>query len=104
MIAEHSVAPQSMLQPERAVQERIVLLRRTQIEPDAPEATPRLQVRAGDVHVVVPDQAAAERGQIHQERRTDDRCPAYKIATPPVLSRARHRTPVRTSPGRRCGS
>jgi hypothetical protein len=63
VIAEHGIAPYAMFQPEGAVEERIILLRGAEIEPDAPETVQGTKIGAGHVHVVVPGQAAVEGGQ-----------------------------------------
>ena len=54
MIAGHRVPPESVLDPESAMQQRVVLLGRTQVKPDAPKALHRLQIGAGDVRRIVP--------------------------------------------------
>lgn len=41
VVAKHRVAPQSVLDPEGSVKDRIVLLRGPQVGPDAPEAMER---------------------------------------------------------------
>src|SRR5215469_4009711 len=58
-----------MLDPEHAVQKRIVLLGRAAVEPDAPEAVEGLQVGAGHVPGIVPQQSAFERRKISSEGR-----------------------------------
>ena len=71
VIAEHRIAPQSMLQPEGAVQQRVILLRGAEVEPDAPQTVQRLQVGPRDVHVVVPEQRAVQRGQVGDQGAGD---------------------------------
>lgn len=73
MIAQHSIAPQPVLHPKRAVQHWIILLGRTQIEPDTPQAVEGLQLRLGHMRVVVPEQAAVQGRPVgnhgHQEEQ-----------------------------------
>ena len=51
----------------------VVLLRRTEVEPDARQAMKGLQLRAGDVLVVVPQQPAVPRRLIRGERGNEKR-------------------------------
>ena len=60
MVAEYRVAPEPGLEPEGAVQERVVLLGGVEVEPDRPQAVPTPERGAGDVGIVVPDVAAGE--------------------------------------------
>jgi hypothetical protein len=69
-----------MLDPESAVQQWIVLLSGTQLEPDAPQTVERLQGWGRNVSVVIPNEAAAERGPVCQQSRKEDRCESDNIA------------------------
>ena len=69
MVAEERVSPQPMLEPERGVQQRIVLLRRADLGPDAPQTPKRTQVRRRDVAGVVPQRATVECRKIRDENR-----------------------------------
>ncbi len=68
MIADRRIAPKSVLNPKCAVQQRIILLSRTEFAPDAPETRPGAQRLPGHMSIVVPDQSTAERGKIGAER------------------------------------
>src|SRR5262245_13183727 len=66
-----------MFEPEGAVQQGIILLRCTNVEPNPVEAGGRLQLGLGDVRRVVPQGIAAEGGEIsdnkdQQDEREDD--------------------------------
>jgi len=78
MVAKHSVAPQAMFDPESAVEQRIVLLRGAQVEPDAPQPVQGLHGRRRDVGGVIPNQAAMERGPVCQGNREENRRPGGK--------------------------
>ena len=67
MVAHSRVAPQPVLDPERAVEDRIILLRGTELEPDPTEAGGGLQLGLGHVGVVVPEEAAVDRGVIGED-------------------------------------
>src|SRR5580692_5255736 len=56
-----------MLDPERAVQQRIILLGSAQLEPDAPQSVQRLQPRRSDVGIIIPKQAATKRWPVSQQ-------------------------------------
>src|SRR5579872_1027187 len=43
VITQNSIAPEAMLDPERRMQQRIILLRGSQLKPDAPQAMKRLK-------------------------------------------------------------
>src|SRR5579872_992758 len=45
VITQNSIAPEAMLDPERGMQQRIILMRGSQLKPDAPQAMKRLQRR-----------------------------------------------------------
>ena len=72
MVAEKCVPPEPMLQPERGVQQRIILLRRAQLGPDAPQAAERAQLGHRDVTEVVPERTAVQRRMVGDERRAED--------------------------------
>ena len=75
MVTEDRVAPKAVLQPEGRVEHRIVLLGGADVEPDASEAADRLQLRPGDVQVVVEKEPAAESREISEQRgRKKKRC------------------------------
>ena len=69
VIAQRGVAPQLVLDPEGGVQQRIILLRGPQVEPDAVQSVPRAQFGAGHVRVIVPDESAVPGRLICQEDR-----------------------------------
>ena len=58
VVADGVVAPQARLDPERGVEERIVLLGGAELEPDALEAVESAERGARDVRVVVPEKSA----------------------------------------------
>jgi hypothetical protein len=68
MVTHHRVAPQPMLHPERGVQQRIILLGRTHLAPDAFQACGRLHIRLGNVKIVVPEESATNGWQVRQQR------------------------------------
>jgi hypothetical protein len=68
VIAENAGAPEAMFDPERGVKERVVLLSRAEIKPDAPQPAERLQVRPGDVRRVVPEQRATKGWGVDDEQ------------------------------------
>ena len=49
VVAQDGIAPEAMLKPESAVKERVILLGRTQIEPDTPQAAEGAHGGGGDV-------------------------------------------------------
>ena len=73
VVAERVVAPERGARSRTRVRDRVVLLRRADIEPDRPEPVQRSQRRAGDVPVVVPQQAAVPGGVIGKEQRGEER-------------------------------
>ena len=77
-----------MLEPERAMQQRVILIRRTHFEPNAIEAPDRLQFRLGDVRIVVQEQTAVEGRPIDQEDRQQNKHQADRGEPPrPISSR-----------------
>src|SRR5262249_46792212 len=68
--------PQPVLEPKRGMQDRIILLRRADLEPDAAEAGERLQFGPRDVaRLIIPDEIAVQRGLINDERDERQREP-----------------------------
>src|SRR5688572_23712102 len=61
-----------MLDPERGMQQRIVLLRGANLRPDAPESVRRSQLREGDVTEVVPQRPAVNCRPVGGQRRDED--------------------------------
>src|SRR5436853_5125206 len=81
MIAERVIAPELRLEPEEAVEQRVILLSCSEFEPDTTQTVERAQVRPRDVGGVVPEHPAAETGPVDNERgdenpRDHDRCAA----------------------------
>src|SRR5580700_9243222 len=60
MIAENGVAPEPMLDPERGVEDGIILLHRPDFEPDPPQAMPGTQGAGGDVIAVIPKKTTVQ--------------------------------------------
>ncbi len=58
MITDDSVAPDAVLQPEGAVEQRIVLLGCAEVKPDAPEPFQRLHGGPREMSVVIPERTA----------------------------------------------
>src|ERR1039457_5135701 len=79
MVAEYCVAPKAMLHPERAVQQRIVLLGGSEVEPDAPEAVKGLEIRPRHVARIIPKEASVECRQVCHHGGTEDQCPRFGI-------------------------
>ena len=57
MVAERGVAPEAVLEPERGMQERVILLRGSGRGPNQPQSVQRAERGRGHVRVVVPDEA-----------------------------------------------
>src|SRR5579871_3805930 len=76
MITGGGRAPQAKLQPECAVQQRIILLGRSELRPDAPQSVEGVQRLRADVPIVVPQKSAAERGGIDEGGGAKNRKPA----------------------------
>src|SRR5690606_21477173 len=72
VVAERGIAPEFVFEPERGMEERVVLLGGADFEPDADEAAERLQVGAGDVAGVVPDEAGGKGGPVGDERGEEE--------------------------------
>src|SRR4051794_12274246 len=68
MVTEGRVAPEPVLDPKRAVEDRVILLRRREVRPDAREAGARLQLGRGEVGLIVPEAAAVEGRPVAAER------------------------------------
>src|SRR3954468_15435488 len=73
MVGKGRIAPYPMLDPEGRMRQRIVLLRCTEVEPDARQAMNRLKLGAGDVLVIVPQQPTVPGGLVRCERRKEKR-------------------------------
>jgi hypothetical protein len=71
VIPRSRVAPHPVLQPERAIEGRVVLLRGAGLEPDPPEAVKGPQARRGHMGIVVPDEAGVH--HVLVGRQGDDR-------------------------------
>src|SRR5579862_2005194 len=80
MVTGYGVAPQSMLEPEGGVEQRIVLLRCADLKPDTGEAGERLQFGRRDVRIVVPKDSAAQRRKIDQEEQEEQQGGQSNIA------------------------
>jgi hypothetical protein len=87
MVAQGRVAPESVLDPECTVEERVVLLGRSGLKPDPPESVQGAQVRSGDVPVVVPDLppklAKSSRSRRSKKLWTSSRSAAFALSTSP---------------------
>ena len=83
-----SVAPQSVLDPEGAVQDRIILLGRMHVGPDAAEPSQRAQVRPRDMGLIIPQQAAAQRGPVTRQHETEHQRAHCPWLEPPGRPRA----------------
>jgi hypothetical protein len=64
VVAERRVAPEAVLDPEGGMKDRIVLLGRVDVRPDAGKAGKGAKVGTCDVARVVPEQGPVERGPI----------------------------------------
>lgn len=69
VIREKRVIPQERLQPESRMDDRVVLLRRSGLEPDSREPVPRAQSRPRHVAIVIPQQRAVQRWRVRDEDR-----------------------------------
>src|SRR5262245_36495054 len=72
VITGRLVAEEAMLDPEGRVRERVVLLRRAELRPDAPESADRLQLRPRHVMVIVPQHAAVPDGLVSERHDEDE--------------------------------
>lgn len=73
MVAEGRVTPEGMLDPEKGVEQRVVLLRRSQPGPDGAQPGKRTQADGGDVVAVVPDKAGLERRPVDDEAGEEEK-------------------------------
>src|ERR1035438_487002 len=73
MVAHRRIAPQEVLKPESAVQNGVILLRRAQVEPDAPQAVKAAQAGRRYVVRVVPNEASMDRRPIGRQRRSEQK-------------------------------
>src|SRR5678815_343863 len=73
VVAQWVVAPHPMLEPKRAVQERIVLLGGAEIRPNPPETGERTECGACNMRVIVPDKTRAQRWEIGEKHRAENR-------------------------------
>src|SRR6516164_6025851 len=69
-----------MLEPKRAVQERVILRRRSHIEPDAPQPVQRLEFRARDMAVIVPQRSALQGRPVDCKRHPKQKCKGCEVA------------------------
>ena len=83
MVAGNRIAPETVFEPERSVNDRIVLLGCAHVEPDAPETVDGLQFRLGNVQVVVEQPPAAGRREIGRRDR-DQEQPGQQQVSPEV--------------------
>jgi hypothetical protein len=95
VIATRIICPESVLQPESAVHQRVMLLGRSQVEPDPPQPLQRAQLGTGDVGLVVPDQPAVPDGSIDEEDHGDQRGGEQQFAHPERSRRTRRRCELR---------
>ena len=73
MVAERGVAPEEVFEPERGVEERVVLLGCAGLGPDADEAGEGAKFGARDVAgLVVPDESGGKCGKVGEEGRGED--------------------------------
>jgi hypothetical protein len=73
MVPDYPIAPDAVLDPKGAVEQRVVLLGGSGVGPDAPEAVEVAEIGTGDVAGVVPEEGAVDGGQVGGEGREDDR-------------------------------
>ena len=87
VVAERRVAPQLVLDPEGAVQQRVILLRGPEVEPDPVQSLPGTQFGAGYVRLVVPDESALPGRLINQEHRDHQGGRKEPVLRPESLSK-----------------
>ena len=80
MIAERCVAPQPVLDPERGVKQRVVLLGGMGVGPDPPQSRAGLQLGPGDMGAVIPDQPSVEGRPVACKRQPQDQRRSPPIA------------------------
>ncbi len=73
VVAHHRVAPDPVLEPEGGVKNRVVLLRGTDLEPDAPKAPQGLEAGDRDMKVIVQEPTAGVGRVIRDERRREEK-------------------------------
>ena len=84
VIEENGVAPDRMLHPERAVQQRIILLGRSGVGPNTPEAMQRPEIEAGHMAGIVPQHCPAQSRQVsHEGGANNEREGAQVLGQPP---------------------
>ena len=64
VVAEGGVTPDRVLDPKGRMQQRIVLLRGSDLEPDAKEPRPGLQIGSRDMTFIVPEQLPGQSGVV----------------------------------------
>ena len=67
VITRQRIHPETMLNPERGMQNRVVLLSCAELPPDSPQAVKRLEIWPGNVSGVVPQQVSVKGGPIRDE-------------------------------------
>ena len=75
VITERVVAPEAVLNPEKTVQQRIILLSRPNDRPDAAQTIERLEVGPGHIVAVVPDEAPGKRRQKGDQGQSENHRP-----------------------------
>jgi len=79
VIVQHGATPQPMLDPEGGVKQGIILLSRSQLEPNSREAVKGTELRPCDVRGIVPNQPATKRRPISQQRGEHEQSASDKI-------------------------
>ena len=80
MIAEGGVAEDPVLKPEKTVEQRIILLRRGEVGPDAHQPGDGTQLGLGHEAIVVPDEARPQRRQVGEEGDGEQGRPDPEVA------------------------
>jgi hypothetical protein len=79
------IAPRNVLDPERGMEQRVVLLGRARLEPDAPQTVRRSQLGSGHMRIVVPKEMAVDGGCVREQGRDRKRYPEPQDGRPPML-------------------
>ena len=75
MVAQGGAAPEPVLDPEDAIDQRIVLLGGARLDPSADQAGEGMQFGSGKMSLVIPDGLSVPGGVVGQQGRNDQQKP-----------------------------
>lgn len=85
MITGDRITPNMMLQPESAVQNRVLLLRRANVKPNTPESVNGLKIRSCNVTGIIPQSSAMQCRNIGDENCGKQGQPGDCSVKPPLV-------------------